>query len=112
MIARRLLALVGEAADREVLKSVTPYIRSRRVRWDENTDVLAGDLPPRGRPTKWSRDLLPFNIPVALADVLQSGTHPEIFLRLSQEYITDPLSLENYLSFFPVLLWIEESRMV
>ncbi|PIL27838.1 hypothetical protein GSI_10992 [Ganoderma sinense ZZ0214-1] len=113
VIARRLLALVGEAADREVLKSVTPYIRSRRVRWDENTDVLAGDLPPRMiRPIKWARDLLPFNIPSALAEVLQSGTHPEILLRLSQEYLTDPLSLENYQSFFPVLLWIEESRMV
>ena len=103
---------MGEAADREVLKSVTPYIRSRRVRWDDTADVLAGDLPPRvTRPIKWARDLLPFPIPCALADVLQSGTHPEVFARLSQEYLMEPLSLDNYQNFFPVLLWIEEARM-
>lgn len=89
------------------------YIRSRRVRWEDNTDILAGNLPPRiARPIKWARDLLPFSIPSALAEILQIGTHPEIFARLSQEYLPDPLSLENYQTFFPILLWIEEARMV
>ncbi len=103
---------MGESTDREVLKPVTTYIRSRRVRWDDNTDVLAGDLPPRVRPIRWARGLPPFNIPPDLADILQTGTHPEIFAKLSQEYLPDPLSLDNYQTFFPILLWTEEARMM
>ncbi|KAI1789433.1 P-loop containing nucleoside triphosphate hydrolase protein [Ganoderma leucocontextum] len=112
VIARRLLAQVGESAERELLKPVTPFVRSRYVRWDNNDKVLAGDAPPKILPIKWARDLLPFTIPPALAEILKTGTHPEIFARLSQEYFPEPLSLDNFQTFFSLLLWIEEARMV
>ncbi|TBU29435.1 P-loop containing nucleoside triphosphate hydrolase protein [Dichomitus squalens] len=112
IIARRLLAIVGESTERESLKPVAPYTRAPRVSWEYNKLVLSGDAPPRILPQTWTRDLLPFSIPVPLAEILRSGSYPDIHERLSEEYFPEPLALENHQVFFANLLWIEEARMV
>ena len=112
MIARRLLVVIGESAERESLKPVLPYIRAARVRWEDNQQVLSGAAPPRILPQKWGRDLLPFQIPPPLAEVLQSGPNPDIQARFEEEYFKEPLSLKNHQAFFQSLLWIEEARML
>ncbi|KAI0747145.1 P-loop containing nucleoside triphosphate hydrolase protein [Daedaleopsis nitida] len=110
VIARRLVVVVSDAQERELLKPVAPYVRGKRARWNEDGPTLAGK-PPHGINTmKWARELLPFTIPPPLASLLDIRSPHEVLTRLREEYFPDALSQANYALFFQNLLYIEEHR--
>ena len=111
IIARRLLVVVGEATDRELLQPVAPYAPTRRARWDHDLPVRAG-AAPRSKRTKWSRELLHYSIPSELFELLGERSPQEISARLKEKCFSEPLSLENHLLCFQTLLWAEEHRTV
>ena len=111
VIARRLFVVVSDAVERELLKPVAPYRRSKRAQWKDDGPVLPGKPPKNGDAVRWAREMLHFTIPPPLAALLNVRSPEEIMARLREEYFPDPLSLANHALFFQNLLWIEERRM-
>ncbi|TBU29420.1 P-loop containing nucleoside triphosphate hydrolase protein [Dichomitus squalens] len=112
VILRRLRVTVGDAADHESLKPVTPYIRNRRVQWRKDLPTVSGERPSSFLAAQYIRKLPEARIPVELGDILKSGTPQEVETRIREKYFSEPLSLAIHASQFANLLWIEEDRMV
>ncbi len=112
VIARRLRAVVGEAADHEALKPSRPYIRNARARWRRGLPTVSGDRPPSLLAAQWVKKLAQSHIPLKLAELLKSGNAEEVDARVKENYFCDPLKLSNHQLRFARLLWIEESRTV
>ncbi|KAI0690995.1 P-loop containing nucleoside triphosphate hydrolase protein [Cerioporus squamosus] len=110
VIARRLLVAVGDYDERELLKPVAPFVRSRRMHWSVDGPVLQGVAPPRER-MNWRRQLHHFPIPGELAEILQMRSPQDIIDRLRERCFHNELSQANHLDYFATLLWIEEHRM-
>ncbi|TFK80574.1 P-loop containing nucleoside triphosphate hydrolase protein [Polyporus arcularius HHB13444] len=110
VIARRLRIAVGDYEDHELLKPVTPFVRSRRMHWSVDGPVLPGVAPPR-EIMNWRRELRHFPIPGELAEILQIRSPQDTIDRLRERCFHDGLSQANHLDYFATLLWIEEHRM-
>ncbi|KAI1789429.1 P-loop containing nucleoside triphosphate hydrolase protein [Ganoderma leucocontextum] len=112
VMIRRLRIVVGDAADHEALKPVTPYVRNRRVPWRKDLPTVSGERPPSLVAAQYIKKLPNARIPAKLAEALRSGTPEEIETRIWQNYFSGPLRLTTHATFFANLLWIEEDRMV
>ncbi|RPD55542.1 P-loop containing nucleoside triphosphate hydrolase protein [Lentinus tigrinus ALCF2SS1-7] len=111
IIARRLLVAVGDYDERELLKPVMPFARSRHAPWyDPDGPVLRGEAPQREN-IKWARDMPHFFIPGELAEILRMRSPQDIIDLLRERCFYEELSQANHLDHFATLLWIEEDRM-
>ncbi|KAI0691004.1 P-loop containing nucleoside triphosphate hydrolase protein [Cerioporus squamosus] len=110
VIARRLRAIVGDAADHEALKPSKPYIRNPRARWRRDLPTVSGERPPSLLAAQWVKKLPQAHIPFKLAELLRSGNPEEVDARVKEKYFSDALKLGNHRLLFARLLWIEESR--
>lgn len=111
VIARRLLVVVSNAAERDLLKPIKPFERGRRAEWNHEAEVLVGQAPKLGDKTNWARDLPQYHIPPPLLDILRGRSPEDVFAQLQDEYFPVPLSQPNHAQYFQYLLWIEENRM-
>lgn len=110
VIARRLVVVVGEEPDHELLKPVARYIRPVRVReMIQDRQILSGVHVSIQR-TEWAKEMPICRIPEELREILRYCPMKEISERLRKEYFPGPLSPENYNVYFQHLLWIEEDR--
>nr|VWP00270.1 Adenylate cyclase [Ganoderma boninense] len=112
VIIRGLRVVVGDAADHDALKPVTPYVRNRRVPWRKDLPTVSGERPPSLIAAQYVKTLPKARIPANLAEALRSGTPEEIETRIRENYFSGPLQLTSHATFFANLLWIEEDRMV
>ena len=112
MIARRLKAVVGDAADHEALKPVTPYVNRRRAPWRHNLPTVSGERPPSLLASQWVKKLPKAHIPLKLAELLKSGSPDEIASRVQEKYFNGPMTLNSHKLIFARLLWVEEQRTV
>ncbi|KAI0634732.1 P-loop containing nucleoside triphosphate hydrolase protein [Trametes polyzona] len=111
IIARSLRAVVGNAADHELLRPSAPYVRRARAPWQHGRPVIEGERPPALDAVKWAVKLPPSLIPAALATILAEGSGRDVLNRVRSQFLPqfEPGTHGNY---FRVLLWVEEARMV
>ncbi len=112
VITRRLRAVVGDAAEHEALKPVTPYVRRRRAPWRNDLPVVSGERPPSLVAAQWVKKLPRAKIPLKLARVLKSGKLDEVAAVIAEKYFGDELTMVSHKLNFARLLWIEEDRTV
>ena len=112
ILVRGLHVVVGDAADHDALKPVTPYVRNRRVQWRKDLPIISGERPPSLVAAQYIKKLPKFLIPAGLMETLRSGTPEEVETRIRDNYFSGPLQLTSHATFFANLLWIEEDRMV
>ncbi|OJT08299.1 hypothetical protein TRAPUB_838 [Trametes pubescens] len=110
IIYRNLRAVVGNAADHEILRPAAPYVRRGRAQWKHGGTVVEGERPPALEAVQWAKKLPPSLIPSNLADILSNDNTREV---LNQVRAQLPAFVNaTHGQWFRVLLWVEESRMV
>ncbi|RPD55533.1 P-loop containing nucleoside triphosphate hydrolase protein [Lentinus tigrinus ALCF2SS1-7] len=109
-IVRRVKAVVGDAADHEALKPVTPYVNRRRAPWRHGLPTMSGERPPSLLAAQWVKRLPKSHIPLKLAEILQSGSPADIASHVQEKYFSDPMNLNTHNLIFARLLWVEEHR--
>lgn len=110
VITRRLRAVVGDAAEHEALKPVTPYVRRPRAPWRSDLPVVSGERPPSLVAAQWVKRLPRAKIPLKLALALKSGKLDEVAAVIAERYFSGVLTMASHQIDFARLLWIEEDR--
>lgn len=111
LISRSLRAVVGNAADHELLRPAAPYVRRGRAPWKHGEVVGEGDRPPALDAVQWAKPLPPSLIPSNLADILSDGNIRDVLNQVRAKFLPEFLNATHG-QWFRVLLWVEESRMV
>ncbi|EIW51636.1 P-loop containing nucleoside triphosphate hydrolase protein [Trametes versicolor FP-101664 SS1] len=111
LISRSLRAVVGNAADHELLRPAAPYVRRGRAPWKHGEVVGEGDRPPALDAVQWAKPLPPSLIPSNLADILSDGNIRDVLNQVRARFLPE-FRNATHGQWFRVLLWVEESRMV
>ena len=111
LIIRELRAIVGNAADHDLLKAVAPYVHRRPSRWRHDTPVVAGMRPPALDAVRWVKKPEQSYIPSNLSDILKLGSTRKAIAAIRGGFLPPTLSSETHDRFFRALLWIEEYRL-
>ncbi|KAI0777345.1 P-loop containing nucleoside triphosphate hydrolase protein [Trametes elegans] len=111
VVIRQLRAIVGNAADHDLLRPAAPYVRRGRAPWQKETEVLEGERPPAMEAVRWVKTLPPSTIPAALATLLGDGATRDAINQVKSRHLPATLKNESHGQYFRVLLWLEEYRM-
>ncbi|KAH9887301.1 P-loop containing nucleoside triphosphate hydrolase protein [Cubamyces lactineus] len=112
VILRQLRAVVGNPADHQFLRPTAPYVRRGRAPWKQGGDVVDGERPPALDAVKWVKKLPPSRIPGPLAAIIANGSMRDIITQIRAQFLPPTLHADTHGTYFRVLLWIEEARMV
>ncbi|KAH9930501.1 P-loop containing nucleoside triphosphate hydrolase protein [Epithele typhae] len=110
--ARKLTAVVGSAADHDLLKASTTYVKPKRARWRKELETLEGERPPALDSAPWVRSLPQAPIPKELYDIFAKGATRAALEQLRNEYFHGELSINSHSIWFSRLLWAEEARTI
>lgn len=118
VITRPLQVIVGNEADHEALKPVSPYVDPRlkrgRTRREPEVDVVPGVAPPSVKAVRYVLALPKADIPKHLADVLSrsDGGVPlkQQIEDIRRVFLPATLNVGTYARFFKNLLWMDEYR--
>ena len=111
LVIRELRAVVGNAADHDLLKAVAPYVHRRPSRWRHDTTIVAGMRPPALDAVRWVKKLDQSYIPSSLSDILKVGSTRKAIAAIRSSVLPPTLTSETHDRFFRALLWIEEYRL-
>ncbi|KAI0747144.1 P-loop containing nucleoside triphosphate hydrolase protein [Daedaleopsis nitida] len=114
VMTRSLRCVIGEAADRDLLRPSTQYVRRRRAPWHKNAPVVCGDRPPALNATPWVKKLTRARIPSDLDHMLKTQPPEKVIAHVLRTYMQSSIALTkgNHEMTFRAMTWIEEARAV
>ncbi|KAI9061625.1 P-loop containing nucleoside triphosphate hydrolase protein [Trametes sanguinea] len=111
VVIRQLRAVVGNAADHNLLRPAAPYVRRGPAPWDNGRAIVEGERPPALDAARWVKKLPPSLIPSALAGVLDNGSTREVVNQVRNQFLPGYFDSSTHGQHFRVQLWVEEHRM-
>lgn len=111
LIVREIRAVVGNAADHELLRAVAPFVHRRPAAWRHSRDIVEGTRPPALDAVRWVKPLEQSSIPPGLFGILKNGSTTKATAAVRANYFSSALSHETHEQHFRALLWIEEYRL-
>ena len=108
---RAVRAIIGDEADRELLRATTPHVSKKRVPWKNGQKYFPGRRPPALDAVPWVRKLKPYLIPAALALSLRETQQDELTEAIRTKHLPTVLDASTHGQHFKVMLWVEEWRM-
>lgn len=111
IIVRPVRAIVGDEADRELLKATIPHVPKVRVPWKNGQRYFPGRRPPALDAVPWVRKLKPYPIPPALESTLRETSQEELTEVIRAKHAPRTLDANTHSEHLKVLLWAEEWRM-
>ncbi|KAI0824891.1 P-loop containing nucleoside triphosphate hydrolase protein [Trametes gibbosa] len=112
IVIRQLRAIVGDAANHQLLQPAAPYVRRGRAPWKHGGAILDGNRPPALGDVVWVKKLPPSLIPSDLNTILGKGATRETINAVRTRFLPGTLGSLSHGQHFRVLLWTEEFRLV